>query len=224
LLQLFTLSVFILREQGFGSLTKRMRAFMGLGLIGLSVLAFVPPQALERLVTYGTTKEDRGHESLRNRINTDFVALEIALKNPLLGVGIGNFRWARRLDTGYGRPSKNHNSYLWALTSGGIGVLALYLLLFYRTHQALRQIEKSGPSELLWLSKAFRVNLILFLIFSAFADFWHSDFMYFLVAQTICMTMVCQRQRAREWRTVPRAQVQNQYPPKLLSTPAAISS
>ena len=44
-------------------------------------------------------------------------------------------------------------------------MLALYLLLFYVTYRMLRQLEKSGPRELLWLSKATKANLLLFLIF-----------------------------------------------------------
>ena len=78
----------------------------------------------------------------------------------------------------YGSSGHTHNSYLWALTAGGIGVFGLYLLLFYLTYRMLRQLERSGPQELLWLSKGLRVSLVLFMIFSAFADFWLSDFMY----------------------------------------------
>jgi hypothetical protein len=117
--------------------------------------------------------------------------------DPLFGAGFGNFPWVARVF--YNSSGATHNSYLWATTSGGVGVLALYLLLFYVTFRMLRQLEREGPAELLWLSKALRVNLLTFLIFSAFADFWLSDFFYLIMGLTVAMTYVWRRQG----RTVP---------------------
>jgi O-antigen ligase len=116
--------------------------------------------------------------------------------HPVFGVGLGNFQWAKAF-YGLARGAPTHNSYLWALTAGGIGVLALYVLLFCVVYRALKKLERSGPPELLWLSKGLKVNLFLFLVFSAFADFWLSDFLYLLLGLTTCMTALWQRERQR---------------------------
>ena len=72
-------------------------------------------------------------------------------------------------------------------------MLALYLLLFYVTYRMLSRLEKSGPRELLWLSKATKANLLLFLIFSGFADFWLSDFIYLIIGLAVAMTYLWRR-------------------------------
>jgi O-antigen ligase len=105
--------------------------------------------------------------------------------HPILGVGIGNMAWVGRAY--YGEGGDPHNSYLEAFAGGGMGVLALYLLLFYVTYRTLWKLERTGPRELLWLIKGMKVNLVLFLIFSAFADFWFSDFLYLIVGLTVAM-------------------------------------
>jgi hypothetical protein len=120
----------------------------------------------------------------------------MAIDHPFLGVGIGNFQWTKAF-YGLARGAPTHNAYLWALTAGGIGVPVLYLLLFFVTYRMLRQLERSGPPELLWLSKGLKVNLFLFLVFSAFADFWLSDFLYLILGLTTAMNYLWQRQRQR---------------------------
>jgi hypothetical protein len=66
----------------------------------------------------------------------------------------------------------------------------LYLMLFYSTYRMLRQLEVRGPPELLWLSKGMRVNLILFMVFSIFANFWISIFVYLFVGLTVSMIRI----------------------------------
>jgi len=79
--------------------------------------------------------------------------------------------------------------------SGGIIALGLYLLLFYITYRMLRQLERYGPQELLWLSKGLRVGLILFLVFSAFANFWLNNMFFLIIQMTIAMYFCWQRHR-----------------------------
>ena len=212
LLQLTLLIAFILKEQKEWPLMKRARAFFLLGIVGVVAIIAVPAHIRERLITYDTAQGAQGYDSLRNRLNTDFVALEIALENSFLGVGIGNFRWVRRTYSDIGRASKSHNSYLWAWTSAGIGALALYLLLFYVTYRDLRQLERAGPPELVWLSKSLKVNLLMFLIFTAFADFWLSNFLYIIVGLPACMMNLWQHQRSQLSRSYQRPQLSRPLP------------
>jgi O-antigen ligase len=133
-----------------------------------------------------------GRISLRERISHLYAATKLITSDPIFGVGIGNFLWMNQAF--YGHAKETHNSYVWALAAGGIGALALYLMLFHATYRMLRQLEKTGPPELLWLIKGLAANLILFLVFSAFADFWLSDFLYIIVGLTVAMHYLDRRQ------------------------------
>jgi O-antigen ligase len=132
-------------------------------------------------------------------------------QDPILGIGPGNFRWMHQAF--YGSDLVTHNSYVWALVSGGIGALALYLVLSYMTYRTLRQLERSGPRELLWVNKGLRINLILFMIASAFADLWHLEFIYLMVGLTVAMTRL-QAQQVLEPARV-SAPFYRSVPPKL---------
>jgi O-antigen ligase len=191
-LQLIVLTAFILKGQQGWPAARRVRSFVLLGSLSFLLWAAVPTAQFLRATNFYPTLVVTGQSSLQSRINRVRVLLEIAASNPIFGIGIGNFYWMHQAGVGV-RPNP-HNSYLWALSSGGIGVLVLYLLLFYITYRMLKQLERAGPRELLWLSKGLRVNLILFLVFTAFADFWLNYFLYLIVGLTVAMTRLWQDQ------------------------------
>jgi O-antigen ligase len=190
-LQLMILILLILKEQKRWSPGKRIGSLFFVASVGLVILLAVPVAQLTRVVTYDPDMDAPGRISLRERISHLYAAAELIGSDPILGVGIGNFLWMNQAF--YGHDKETHNSYVWALAAGGIGALALYLVLFHSTYRMLKQLEKTGPPELLWLIKGLAANLILFLVFSAFADFWLSDFLYIIVGLTIAMHYLDQR-------------------------------
>lgn len=194
-LQLLALAAIIIKEQEGWSPLKRARSFFLLGSVALLLFVAVPAAQFMRATTFDPTAQAPGKESLNKRIVRVWHLLDTAASNPIFGIGIGNFGWFNQIT--YGDTRRPHNSYLGALAEGGIGVLALYLLLFYVTYQMLRQLERAGPPELLWLSKGLRVGFILFLIFSAFADFWYSDFLYVIVGLAVVITRLSRYQQLR---------------------------
>jgi O-Antigen ligase len=191
-LQLAILATLVLKQQKGWSGEKRIRSYLLLGTVVFLLSAAVPATLFMRATSFDPAQEVRGQESLRKRINTVYALIELSLHNPLLGVGLGNFRWMHQAF--YGDDRTSHNSYLWALAEGGLGVLALYLLLFYFTFRMLEKVERAGPPEFLWLSKGLRVALILFLVFSAFAEIWLSEFLYIIIGLAIVMTRVSELQ------------------------------
>jgi O-antigen ligase len=189
-LQLLTFAALIIKEQEGWSAAKKVRSLLLLGAISLLFLSIVPAASLLRATSFEATQSTGAGESLSNRISTVTAAFEMIASNPVLGIGIGNFRWLHQI--GYGSDLHPHNSYVGALLNGGIACLALYLLLFYFTYQMLKELEKSGPRELLWVSKGLRINLILFLIASISDDIWLNDFLYLMIGLTVAMTCVWQ--------------------------------
>jgi len=202
-LQMIILGILILKEQEGWSAMKRIHSFLFLGTVLVFLSVIVPASQYMRATSFDPTTQAPGKQSLNKRITRIWNLLETAASNPILGIGIGNFRWVNQ--SRYGDDRQPHNSYLGTLAESGAPVLSLYLVLFYVTYRMLSQLKRSGPRELLWLSKGLRVNLILFLVFSAFADFWLNDFLYVMVGLTVAMTVLWQRQErtASQLRAVP---------------------
>jgi O-antigen ligase len=193
-LQLLVFAFLIVKEQEGWSAAKKVRSLLLLGVLSFLLLSIMPTANLLRATSFEAAQSAVGGESLANRVNTVTAALEMIASKPILGIGIGNFRWMHQI--AYGSDLHPHNSYIEALLSGGVGCLTLYLLLFYVTYQMLRRLEKTGPRELLWVSKGLRINLILFLVSSISDDIWLSDWLYLMVGLTVAMTRVSQNQFA----------------------------
>ena len=157
------------------------------------MVALVPAAYIERATSFDPAADGAGQESLQNRARVVVGALKMIATDPIFGAGFGNYPWVARAY--FNVSGATHNSYLWAFTSGGIGVFASYLLLFYVTYRMLKQLERAGPRELLWLVKATKVNVLLFLICSISTDFWLSDFLYLIVGLTVAMNHLWQRQQ-----------------------------
>lgn len=184
LLQMAVLFLLILNDQRGGSLGRQIRALVLLGLAAILILAVVPSSPLQRAMSYETGVYGPGQESLTNRIATVYEAFGVFLQNPIFGIGFGNFETiASPMIYGMGRGV--HNSYLRALSEGGITVFALYMMIFVVTFRMLRKLEAHGPAELLWMVKGLRAGMVLFLMFSATADIWHTDYFYLLVGATL---------------------------------------
>jgi O-antigen ligase len=193
-MQLIALGILIVKEQEGWSATKRIHSFFFLGTVLIFLSVIVPAGQYMRATSFDPTIQAPGKQSLDKRITRIWHLLETAGSNPVLGIGIGNFGWVNQ--TRYGDDRQPHNSYLGTLAESGAPVLALYLLLFCVTYRMLSQLKKFGPPEFIWLSKGLSVNLVLFLIFSTFADFWLNDFLYLIIGLTVAMTVFWQRQAA----------------------------
>jgi O-Antigen ligase len=202
-IQMIVLAVLILKEQEGWSAIKRIHSFLFLGAVLIFLSVVVPASQYMRATSFDPTTQAPGKQSLNHRITRIWHLLETAASNPILGIGIGNFRWVNQLR--YGDDRQPHNSYLGTLAESGVPVLTLYLLLFYVTYRMLNQLKRSGPRELLWLSKGLRVNFILFLVFSVFADFWVNDFLYLIIGLTVAMTVLWQRQEVTAAQLRPRS-------------------
>jgi hypothetical protein len=189
-LQMLILAAIILKEQKNWSITKRIQGILLVGSLVVALIAVIPTAQFTRMTSFSSAAaaKSTGGKSMRDRLRTIFSALELAASNPVLGIGLGNFVWMHKAY--YGIENATHNSYLWMLTEGGIGVLVLYLIMFHITYRMLRRLEARGPPELLWLSKGLRVNLILFMVFTLFANFWISVFVYLFVGLTVSMLRI----------------------------------
>jgi O-antigen ligase len=192
-------------------LSRRQRAVTILLIvlgIGVSLL-FVPEAILQRLVTFSAHDDDvAASESLSYRWFIVQLGLQIVAEHPFLGVGIGNVRWATALHPaadGFGMTP--HNAYLLALIEGGIFLLAAYLLLFWQTFRDLNttlQLAVLAPDlRLRWLLLATRVNLVMLLLFSFFAEAWKEFYYMLIIATAAVLSQLYTRAAQRTWLQFP---------------------
>jgi O-antigen ligase len=162
------------------------------GFAGIALLTFfflVPPKAQERILNVNPFAAERleGSTSTAFRAAAIEHSFDLIRMNPILGVGIGNFRWVNRYYHGFFKPP--HNSYLWAAAEGGLVLLAAYLLLFrqlWRRFGRLRAAYQSD-AELPLFAHWLRVYMVLFLFFSFFADVWLEEHVFLFVAAAILL-------------------------------------
>ncbi len=153
----------------------------------LTVALFVPPETFSRMIDFTPTKGEVGASSNVMREETLERAWQMSMDYPLFGVGLGNFREVSRqvYKDKYYRPP--HNSYLWAMSEGGLFVLAGYLLLFWVTWkdlQVTRRLAHRDPEIEVWAC-AIRAVFLLFFFYSLFADLWLNPIIYALLGLVI---------------------------------------
>jgi len=138
-----------------------------------------------------TRLERSAHSSFEDRrILIDKSLVGIA-RYPFLGIGIGNFM------TYSGEWRNVHVAYLQIAVEGGIPVLILYLLFFWRGFgnlRLLRRVPKIDPDMELFAG-ALHSSLIGFLVGALFAPEAYQYFPYFAVSYTAVMFAIAKEQQ-----------------------------
>jgi hypothetical protein len=161
--------------------TAQIGVLLAVGM--LSVAVMVPAETWERMIRFNPQKGEVGATSNVMREETLERAWQMARDYPLFGVGLGNFREVSRqiYKDDFFRPP--HNSYLWAISEGGLFVLAGYGLLFWVSWKDLQTIKRLAHRDhevQVWAS-AIRVVFLLFFFYSLFADLWLNPLVYVML-------------------------------------------
>jgi len=185
---------------GTGGLLLMQRGHLGRRVIyallvavvaGYAISQVVPEAAMERLSTIpgiSSNPTGEGEGSIERREYTYVVAYNIWKLSPIIGVGLGNWQYMRFLTDPTRSAGVAHNSYLEAVSEGGLITLGLYLLLFLVTHRQLRELahrpeilERIREDRMEWVLNALRVSILSFMAFSLSSDLWDLIFFYFLM-------------------------------------------
>jgi O-antigen ligase len=171
------------------------------GLAAGIVVMLVPDAVMERLLSLVVAQEYQPRSLVESNLRRQEVlaaGLKMFAANPLMGIGVGNFRWVTALDIEHGGLSMAaHNAYLLALAEGGLVLLGGYLLLFVVT---LRDLSRLAARSALypevglgWLVLATRTNLLLLLGFSVFAEGWKEFFFALILGTSGALVMIYRR-------------------------------
>lgn len=189
LLSLLIAGGWVFARRGLLTLPARV-AIIALGLtVTLAVFPTLPPQLRERLLNVNPfSPTGEGSHSTEVRVTTVVESAGIFARYPLTGVGIGNFRWVNFYYNGNFKPP--HNSYMAALSEGGLVVPLLYGLLFislWKRLKTVRQLFHDDP-ELPYLGEWLSFYFVAFLFFSFFADIWIEELHLYLITGLAIVT------------------------------------
>ena len=136
----------------------------------VSVGAVMPEQYKERFVTllHVEDKDTSGAaESAQGRINGLIWGLKFLMERPLTGVGIGNFRWAYRMQGGIWLDAHNLIGKLAGeLGLPGIITFVYFLIVYFKSLKLVkhRYLEREWDQDIYWfLFKAMKVSMITLL-------------------------------------------------------------
>jgi O-antigen ligase len=148
-------------------------------------VALAPGAFSSRLSTIFNSSADlTGSSSQRTEVLKRSVW--VALRYPLFGVGIGNFRHKspRNLET--------HNAYTQVGAELGIAAMVVYIMFLIHPLRRMRLIEKesSPDSDRRWfyyLSIGLQASLVGFMFASFFGAVAYQWYVYYLVGYAVCL-------------------------------------
>jgi probable O-glycosylation ligase (exosortase A-associated) len=169
-------------------------------LVGPSVM---PSNWTERMETIETYDQDI---SANQRLNSWWVAYQLAKDSPVLGGGFRTFSMEiyQTYIPGYIYANQQHDAhsiYFQVLAEHGFPGLALFLMLIASTFVSLRyviHVTKNRPDQL-WINdcaKMVEVSLVGYAVSGAFLSMSYFDLFYHLVAITVLLKVFVRRSAA----------------------------
>lgn len=113
-------------------------------------------------------------------------SIVVAVRNPILGVGMGNFPLVSI------RNQVTHNAYTQVAAEMGFAALALYALFLWTPLKGLRRItretfEARRTTRLHYLAAGIQASLVAYMVASFFASVAYYWNVYYLVGYAVCL-------------------------------------
>jgi O-antigen ligase len=179
----------LLTRQKAISFPARLATLILIGVVSIVLFFTLPVRLQERLLNLNPfNPQGEGSHSTEVRVATLVESIGMFARYPLTGVGIGNFRWINLYYNNNFKPP--HNSYLWALSEGGLFCFLLYMVLFRTLAKRIREVRQlfRDDPELPYIGEWLSFYFITFLFFSFFADVWLEEIhLYMLTGLAIIL-------------------------------------
>ncbi len=180
---------------------KKIQGLFVLALVGCLVLFLAPPSYFTRMETISSYEED---SSAMGRMTAWGYAVEMAIDNPVLGVGAGSFNSAYgRIYRKAGDPVRwisTHSIYFNILAEYGFpGLFLLLSLIFinYRENRKTRRLisENAGNVSFSEMLPAFlNTSLVAFAVAGAFLTGVDYPHIYFLSMLTVSLRKLVEKE------------------------------
>ncbi|HEY6046617.1 MAG TPA: hypothetical protein VIU65_08440, partial [Pyrinomonadaceae bacterium] len=124
-------------------------------------------------------------------------SLYVALRHPLLGIGMGNYQ----PNMSY-RGLVTHNSYTQVAAEMGMAALVCYTMFIVAPLRKLGQIAREtfgskSQSSSYYLAVGLQASLLAYLIASFFASVAYLWYVYYLVAYAVCFRRIYEAETGR---------------------------
>lgn len=184
-------------------LRERNRKLAGLLVVaGVAFFAVVAGDAYrDRLGSIQDYEED---SSAMGRLQSWEVGTEMALKNPLFGVGLKRYTHAFPYYSSHYHARVAHNSWVQLAAEAGLVAVAAYGLLVLLTWNALRTVRRRWH---LWegrrydlvrtLTNIYEALLVAYLVTGFFLSAEDFEFFYVLVAMVVVLERISERREER---------------------------
>jgi O-antigen ligase len=175
---------------------KRTYLFVATVLVGVVVMGAFGGRLYDRFTALSgdSTTEQSAYGSYEDRKYLMVRALSAIEHYPILGIGVRNF------------PTYSliwhdvHMTYLQICAEGGIAVLVIYLMFFWRGFKnlkILRQAKNLDPDIVLFIG-ALQASLVGFVVGACFAPEAYQFFPYFAVAFTATLLQTIKEQEQEQ--------------------------
>jgi O-antigen ligase len=169
---------------------RRLKITLAGALICGVLLAATPGGYGARIATILNTDEDQTGSAQERRQLMELAA-SIAIRRPVVGVGMGNFHI-------YSIHEKAaHNSYLEIAAELGVMGLIAYLIVIFAPLRSLRRIERQtagmrskGEREMYWLSVCIQAAFIAYMVCSFFASIQYLWSLYYTAAYAVALRQI----------------------------------
>jgi O-Antigen ligase len=180
---------------------RRPLLLVGTAIIGVVVMAGAGGKLYDRFsaLSGDSTTDQSAYGSYEDRKFLMLRALDAIEHYPIFGIGVRNF------------PSYSlvwhdvHMTYLQICAEGGVAVLILYLMFFYRGFKNLKVLRKKknlDPDIILFVG-ALQSSLVGFVVGAVFAPEAYQFFPYFAVAFTATLFQTIKEQEQESGGTAP---------------------
>jgi putative inorganic carbon (hco3(-)) transporter len=186
-LGLLAVCVVLLWKLGRG---RRMKTILVAALICGTLFAVMPGGYGARITTIFNTEQDQTGSAQQRRELMERAAM-IAIKRPLIGVGMGNFH----IYSIHAKPA--HNAYLEIAAELGVMGLIAYLILIFAPLRSLNRIERQTRGkrsksawEMYWLSVSIQAAFIAYMVCSLFASIQYLWYLYYTAAYAVALRQI----------------------------------
>src|SRR5215510_1862189 len=169
---------------------RRVKMLLPVTVLAAVLLMAAPGKYMTRLSTIlhpetdstGSAQDRRGH-MLR--------AAELAIRRPIIGVGMGNFHIYRI------REMRAHNAYLETAAELGVVGLIAFLVIIFAPLRSLRRIERETAADGPWpdrgkhiVSACLQASFVAFVIYAFFGSIQYDSYLYSLVAFAVAFRRI----------------------------------
>ncbi|HVF50393.1 MAG TPA: O-antigen ligase family protein [Pyrinomonadaceae bacterium] len=182
---------------------NRLVAVVLMSVAFVAFLVLAPSNYSDRLISIiDHSRDPNGSAGTRQAVLISSVI--VALRHPLLGVGMGNFH------TFSIRELVSHNAYTQVASEMGVAALVIYLMFIWTPLGRLRQVERETfegrrTSRLYYLAVGLQAALVAYMVSSFFASVAYLWFIYYFVGFSVCLRRLYESEVGREILTAREA-------------------